>query len=343
MSQIAASFLRRCFAPEETIAVLLRRQDAAAPMQRVVRLEQVLVARYMAWLSYENQHSRSNIYVAANPLLSGSRKRTKESIASVRHLYIDIDTDGDARLAALRASQLVPPPTSILSTSPGKYQVLWRVEGFDFVRQEQTLKLLAVAFGGDPACTDCNRVVRVPGFLNRKYDPPCKVAVEYPDDSIWTPDDFELDAGAVDAMLFAQEIPSRRSSGKHSNSESDWAWVSHELAHGKDAVKLTRELASRRFDKPNPLYYAQRTVDVASARLWLIEGVGIDDVIAMLEFRRRFEIPAALCSARAREIAATAQRMIAHTKSALFQPKGECNATARSHPNPPRQRVHSAY
>ena len=85
---------------------------------------------------------------------------------------------------------LVPPPTSILSTSPGKYQVLWRVEGFDFARQEQTLKLLAIAFGGDPACTDCNRVLRVPGFLNRKYDPPYKVTVEYPDDSVWTPDDF---------------------------------------------------------------------------------------------------------------------------------------------------------
>ena len=137
MSQIAASFLRRCFAPEETIAILLRRQDAAAPMQRVVRLEQALETRYMAWLSYENQHGRNNIYVAANPLRPGSRKRTKESIASVRHLYLDIDTDGDARLAALRASELVPPPTSILSTSPGKYQVLWRVEGFDFARQEQ--------------------------------------------------------------------------------------------------------------------------------------------------------------------------------------------------------------
>ncbi len=36
------------------------------------------------------------------------------------------------------------------------------------------------------------------------------------------------------------------------------------------------ELASRRSDKPNPLYYAQRTVDVASARLWLIEGIRID-------------------------------------------------------------------
>ncbi len=316
MSQIAASFLRRCFAPEETIAVLLRSQDVAAPMQRVVQLERALETRYMAWLSYQNQHGRNNIYVAANPLRSGSRKRTKECIASVRHLYLDIDTDGDARLAALRASELVPPPTSILSTSPGKYQVLWRVEGFDFARQEQTLKLLAIAFGGDPACTDCNRVLRVPGFLNRKYDPAHRVTVEYPDDSVWTPDDFRLDAGAVDSMLFGSAIACRKPPAKHSNSESDWAWVSHELAHGKDALKLTRELASRRVDKPNPLYYAQRTVDVASARLWLIEGVRIDDVITMLESRRRFELPAALCSARAREIAATAQRMIGPSKSA---------------------------
>ncbi len=211
---------------------------------------------------------------------------------------------------------MVPLPTSILSTSPSKYQVLWRVEGFDFAPQEQTLKLLAIAFGGDPACTDCNRVLRVPGFLNRKYDPAPRVTVEYPDYSIWTPGDFRLDAGAVDAMLFEHTITPRNQHGKHSNSESDWAWVSHELAHGKDAVKLTRELASRRADKPNLLYYAQRTVDVASARLWLIEGVRIDDVITKLESRRRFELPTALCSARAREIAATAQRMIAPRKTA---------------------------
>jgi len=316
MSQIAASFLRRCFSPEETIALLLRGEDGAAPMQRVVRLEQALETRYMAWLSYENQHGRNNIYIAANPLHPGSRKRTKESIAFVRHLYIDIDTDGDARLAVLRASEFVPPPTSILSTSPGKYQVLWRVEGFDFAGQEQMLKLLAIAFGGDPACTDCNRVLRVPGFLNRKYDPAYRVTVEYPGDSIWTPDDFELDAGAVDGMSFDHAIPPKMQTGKHSHSECDWAWVSHELAHGRNAVKLTRELASRRPDKPNPLYYAQRTVDVASARLWLIEGIAIGDVIAMLEARRRAELSAALCSTRAREIATTARRMIAHRKTA---------------------------
>jgi hypothetical protein len=316
MSQVATSFLRRCFAPEETIAVLLRRQDAATPMQRVVRVEQALETRYMAWLSYENQHSRNNIYVAANPLRPGSKKRTKECIASVRHLYLDVDTDGDVRLAALVASDLVPPPTSILSTSLGKYQVLWRVEGFDFARQEQTLKLLAAAFGGDPACTDCNRVLRVPGFLNRKYDPAYKVTVEYPDDSIWTPADFRLNDGAVDVTLVTPASTPRKAPSKHSNSESDWAWVSDQLARGNDAVKLTRELASRRSDKPNPLYYAQRTVDVASARVWLLEGVGFADVVSMLESRRSFEIPAELCTVRAREIAAAAQRMIAREESA---------------------------
>ena len=315
MKSIAVDFLTRCFAPGETIAVLLRRENPVSAAQRVVRLEQALAPRYLGWLAHENS-TGANVYVAANPLHSGSRKRTKESIASVRYLYIDIDTDGEARLAALRASDAVPTPTAILSTSPGKYQALWRVDGFDFESQESTLKLLSIAFGGDPACTDCNRVLRIPGFLNCKYDPAHRVTVEYPCDTVWTPEDFRLDIASVDAMLFDRAIPPPKQPGKHSNSESDWACVTHDLAHGKDAVKLTRELASRRSDKPNPLYYAQRTVDVASARLWLIEGIRMDDVITMLESRRSFELPAALCCTRAREIAATAQRMITRRKIA---------------------------
>jgi hypothetical protein len=311
-TRIAADFLTRCFAPAETIALVLRREKT---QQRIVPLERALALRYLGWLTHENS-TGSNVYVAANPLRSGSRKRTKESIASVRHLYIDIDTDGDARLAALRASDAIPMPTAILSTSPGKYQVLWQVDGFDFERQETTLKLLAIAFGGDPACTDCNRVLRLPGFLNCKYDPVHRVSVEYPCDAVWNPGDFRLDIPAIEGVPSRHVNGGRKPPHQHTYSEHDWAWVSHELASGKDAVKLTRLLAARRSDKPNPLYYAQRTVDVASARLWLIEGICINDVITMLAFRRRFEIPAALCSARAREIAATAQRMTARRKFA---------------------------
>ncbi len=312
---IAADFLTRCFAPGETIALLLRRESPLLTKQRIVAFERALAPRYLGWLAHENA-AGANIYVAANPLRDGSRKRTKESIAAVRHLYIDIDSDGETRIAALRTSDAVPTPTAILSTSPGKYQALWRVEGFDFELQERTLKLLAIAFGGDPACTDCNRVLRLPGFLNCKYDPAYPVTVDYPCDSTWNPRDFRLNITASDATLSVQANTARKHPGKHTNSERDWAWILHEIALGKDPLKLTRELALRRSDKPNPDYYAQRTVDVASATRWLIEGIRMDDGITMLEVRRRFEMPSSLCSARAREIAHTAQRMIARKKTA---------------------------
>ena len=82
----AHEFLNRCFLPEETIAFLLRRENPASTTQRIVRLEQAIAPRYLAWLRYEN-HKGANVYVAANPLRAGSRKRTKECIAEVRHLY----------------------------------------------------------------------------------------------------------------------------------------------------------------------------------------------------------------------------------------------------------------
>ncbi len=315
MNQAAVNFLTRCFASSETIALLIRQEDAPRPQQRIVTLEQVLAPRYMAWLTLENDKG-ANIYVSANPLRPGSRKRTKECITSVRHIYIDIDDDGDARLAALRASDAVPVPTAILSTSPGKYQALWRVAGFDFERQEQTLKLIAQAFGGDPACTDRNRVLRIPGFLNCKYSPAHRVAVEYPADATYGPADFRLADAAGSSVLPLRGNARKSPSVKRSHSEDDWAWVCDQLAHGKDAAKLTHELATQRSDKGDPFYYAMRTVDVASARLWLADSIPIDDVITMLEVRRHFEIPAALSSARAREIAATAQRMIARRKTA---------------------------
>jgi RepB DNA-primase from phage plasmid len=313
MRSIAADFLTRCFAPNETIALLLRRENPISTLQRVVPLERALASRYLGWLAHENA-TGANVYVAANPLRSGSRRRTKESMAAVRHLYVDIDTDGEARLAALRASDAAPTPNVVLSTSPGKYQVLWQVDGFDFELQENTLKILSFTFGGDSACTDCNRVLRVPGFRNCKYDPAHVVTIQYLSDCAYSPADFHLDIPTAEATLFTRANAEQEHPGRQTHSEHDWAWVSRELAKGKDAAKLTRVLASRRSDKPNPLYYAQRTIDVASARLWLLEGIRINDVIVMLEVRRRFEIPSTLCSARAREIALTAQRMIARRK-----------------------------
>jgi hypothetical protein len=305
---ITHQFLTRSFSAGETIAVLLRKENPASTTQRIVRLEQALAPRYLAWLRYEN-HSGANVYVGANPLHPGSRRRTKECITEVRHLYLDIDVDGEERIGALRASDAVPVPTVILSTSPGKYQVLWRVEGFDFDQQENTLKLLAIAFGGDSACTDRNRVLRVPGFRNCKYDPAHLVTVEYPSDSIYRSEDFCLDDPARYSTFPIRRVAQTELNRKDTRSEQDWAWTVEQLSLGEDAGKITLMLASQRSDKPNPLYYAQRTIDIASARISLLEGASIEDVITIIERRRSAELPAAYCFSRAREIATTAQRM----------------------------------
>ena len=327
-TQTASELLTRCFHPGETIAILLRMENPASTTQRIVRLEQALGARYLAWLRHEN-HNGGNVYVAANPLLAGSRKRTKDCIAEVRHLYIDIDVEGEERIAALRTSDAVPEPSMILSTSPGKYQAFWRVEGFDFDEQENTLKLLVIAFGGDSACTDRNRVLRVPGFLNRKYEPAHTVSVEYSSYSLYHPDNFRLDDALLTAAMPSRDTAWRYATGKNTHSEQDWAWVVQHLSLGEDAGKLTLALASRRSDKPNPLHYAQRTIDIASARLILLNGAATDNVIAVLEDRRSADVPPSLCSSRALEIVTTAQRMIGRAKLASFhQPKENHNATA---------------
>ena len=47
MNEIAKDFLTRCFAPAETIALLLRREEPVRIAQRIVRLEQATAPAYM--------------------------------------------------------------------------------------------------------------------------------------------------------------------------------------------------------------------------------------------------------------------------------------------------------
>lgn len=309
MTQVLETFLTRSFAPDETIALLLRGANPVRIQQRIVPLERVLEPSYKAWLSYQNR-TGVNIHVAANPLLPQSRRRTKDAVASIRHLYLDLDSEGDKKLGLIRESSCVPTPNLVLATSSGKYQVLWRVTGFDRDLQEPTLKSLSLLFGGDPACTDCNRVLRAPGFVNWKYTSMPLVTIEYLSESVASPSDFRLPLPEVAATPIPLQAKERRRTLGSSRSESDWAWICDQIARGKDAGELTHELMLRRADKSDPLYYAQRTVDVACARFWLAQGTATDCVISRLEGLRRAEVPPSLCASRAREIAATAMRMI---------------------------------
>ena len=211
-----------------------------------------------------------------------------------------LDTDGAARLAALRASSALPTQITFSSTFLGIHRYLWRVDWLPIEPKGSPGKLLAIAIGSYPTCTDCNRVLRLIGFANCKNDPAYHVTVEYRSDSTWDSDDFRLDIRASGAILSSRTFTAR----KHPSNPQIPNMIGHgfcmSLPVERTSQKLTRRLTSRRADKRNSLY-AQRTADVASARLRLGESIPIDDVVILLEGRRRLEIPLALCRARARE------------------------------------------
>jgi hypothetical protein len=304
---IAGEFLAEWFGAEDTFALLLRHADPFRTRQRIVRQGDLLKSNYLGWLAHENAHG-SNVYFSVNSILPNARKRTKNAIAEARALFLDLDEDGDRKMAAIRASDSVPPPSFIISTSPGKYQILWRVRGFSIPEQEAMLKSLAANFGGDRACTDCARVLRLPGFFNRKYTPACQVTLASDGiPTVYCPDDFRLEMPSV-ALADSGSVNVQRPLGSGTQSENDWAWVMAQLAVGVPANQIVRELIALRRDKPNPHYYALRTVDVASAVLWARKGISSEIIIRQLEMRNQ-----SLSKDRAAEITATASRFVQRT------------------------------
>lgn len=64
---------------------------------------------------------------------------------------------------------------------------------------EAVNKHLATAIGGDPNCCDAARILRLPGTLNAKYDPPRPVQVVYSTDFMVTLDDLVEKLGINEA------------------------------------------------------------------------------------------------------------------------------------------------
>ena len=302
--EIARQFLSEWFRPEETFALLARYPQASRTLQRIVRLTDLMKSNYLGWLAFENSRG-ANIYFSINPLSSGAKKRTKSAVAEAKGLYLDLDSDGDRRLAALCESNAVPSPTAVIHTSMGKHQVIWRVKGFTIPEQEVMLKGLAETFGGDRACTDCARVFRLPGFFNRKYSPAFPVTLEMRAIQLeYSPSDFRLELPTI-ADVQPHHIDRPRSLGSRTRSESDWRWVMAQLNAGIPAQEIVQTLANIRSDKPNPHYYAHRTVDIATAVQWVRKGVDYESVIEGLKAHN-----SALSTDRAAEIAATAFRFV---------------------------------
>lgn len=123
-----------------------------------------------AWAAERNA-AGANVYWSANVVRAGlTKKASKEDVAAIRYAQVDIDPpkgsstfDKPAVVAMLRDAEV---PPHVIVDSGGGVQALWRVDGLDAPAVETINRSLIAQFGGDPACWNVDRILRVPGTIN---------------------------------------------------------------------------------------------------------------------------------------------------------------------------------
>jgi hypothetical protein len=269
----AREYVLALHSPEDRVAVLVRNRIRAKTTQRILAAEEIASPLFLYWLIEQNE-AGADIFLGMNSIKDHCYSRTKESIREIRHLYLDLDEDAPASLYAIRTTGDIPTPNLVLDTSAGKNQVIWRVQGLDPHQAESLLRSLATAFRGDLAATDISRVLRVPGFVNRKYNEQFVVCAIRQTDEIYHLRDFAAYENSPDAPCYVGDDHGHTRKmplGHRSQSEADWAYAKRALARGDSSEEIIRRIADYRAeDKADPNYYARRTVTKAQAELYRV-------------------------------------------------------------------------
>lgn len=279
----ASEYILDNFEPTDRIAMLVLNRDFGETIQRITSAEKAASPEFQAWLRYKNANG-SDIYIGMNPLKPDAPTRTKEEIESIRHVYLDLDHGGSETLESILHSSLVPKPNYVLYSSPEKYQVVWQVAGMNLEEAEGLLHAMVREFGGDPAATDATRVLRLPGFANKKYQTDFYVQARKESTETYHLRDFKLQIDSQDSPRHNYDNRAKREPSSRSNlsqSEHDWAYAKRALARGEDPEEVIRQIAQHRAtDKSNPQDYARRTVTKAQAELQnnrvTLEGISTD-------------------------------------------------------------------
>jgi len=159
----APKYIRENFEPTDRLAVVLLNKRTGAVIQRVATAETIAAPDFQAWLRHKNARQHE-VYISMNALREGARGRTKSDVGVIRHVYLDFDECGTAAVERLLQRQDLPQPNYLVNSSPDKWQVVWKVEGFTKDQAEELQKGLVRETGADPAAIDCSRVLRLPSF-----------------------------------------------------------------------------------------------------------------------------------------------------------------------------------
>lgn len=255
-------FLRTLFAspPEGSLVRLVVSHISASSYKYVnASLLQVSTKGLIASLG-------TNQNVWFTPAVLHEQGDEKAQVLASRVLWVDIDDDTPPRSPF--------PPTFIVSSGHG-YHYYWSLKDWltDVGQLEELNKQLATEVGGDIACYNCNRLLRVPDTINIKegHDP-VPVMLLRGTDITYAVEDFAVLAKLNDKVK--AKLASGDSRGYRSRSERDFNLMRALLLAGA-SEDLVRRLATHGAWNERVLEggekYFQRTLARAKMRQ---EGAG---------------------------------------------------------------------
>mgnify|MGYP001580373815 CR=1 FL=1 len=236
--------------------------------------------KFLPYVRFRNAHGW-NVYITPSVLKPHTQNRRKESFLPHQSI-IYVDCDDQSCLEEIKACY--PYPTLVVRTSKGRYQCYWRlVEPVAVTEQENLMRSIAHDIDSDPQATDVSRVLRLPGFWNRKENRGNTVDVAFTRNHSVS---YQLLTEHLQPIPLTTSTPGGRLCGAceysshqqpsvrgsyscsssrpdHSKSGVDWYLVNHWLGTGVSREECIQRLVARRADKCHADRYAIYTVGKA--------------------------------------------------------------------------------
>lgn len=275
--QETVDYIRQNWDRQDRLAVFLINRQDQQNYQHLRTADQIVSPAYQSALGDMNANGY-DVFISMSALKPAANGRTKDHVAEVRHVFLDVDAEGARIAQEVAAHPDLPQPHHILETSPGKRQIIWSVAGFTIPQAETLMRAMAHTLGTDTQVWDVARVLRLPGFVNNKYPELRHVvhdvgtgqtpATEY------RPEHFQgFDVSQSQAVDRRATGPAPQRTYGVDRSAQDFGWVMSKLERGESSEQVKRDLMERRPDKPKPEYYANYTVDKALGRMNRGQGV----------------------------------------------------------------------
>ena len=166
---------------ERYLHVLAGREPAGALIELRLRRPGALVMRQRFWPAPRARRAaetalwlaaRHDVYVGVLPRTRRAGGKTALERASI----LWVDCDGPVATAALE--RFAPAPAIVVASGGGHHAYWPLTAAIDPIEAEGLNRRLAHALGADTASCDAARILRPPGTLNHKYDPPRAVRLE---------------------------------------------------------------------------------------------------------------------------------------------------------------------